>query len=170
MVQSEVIVIDGGFATQLTVHVGKSVDGDPLWSARWVEQHNRIESPNFILKIIDPRFNATNPDAVIKTHLDFLEAGAEAIITNTYQASVEGYNQYLNYDDEQSIKLIKDTVQLAHVARSLYLKREDVVKPIPWILGSIVSNCWAVGIWISGETLGCVLLGKCSSVLSECYH
>jgi len=79
---------------------------------------------------------------VIKTHLDFLEAGAEAIITNTYQASVEGYNKYLNFDDEQSIKLIKDTVKLAHVARTLYLKSEDdgnVVKPIPWIVGSIVS-------------------------------
>lgn len=34
MVLSKVLVIDGGFATQLTVHVGKSVDGDPLWSAR----------------------------------------------------------------------------------------------------------------------------------------
>lgn len=34
MVLSKVLVIDGGFATQLTVHVGKSVDGDQLWSAR----------------------------------------------------------------------------------------------------------------------------------------
>lgn len=39
MVLSKVLVIDGGFATQLTVHVGKSVDGDPLWSARCDRQH-----------------------------------------------------------------------------------------------------------------------------------
>ncbi|KAJ6646407.1 Homocysteine S-methyltransferase 3 [Pseudolycoriella hygida] len=114
MVLSKVRVIDGGFATQLTVHVGKSIDGDPLWSAR---------------------FNATNPDAVIKTHLDFLEAGAEVIITNTYQASVDGYNEHLNCTDEQSIKLIKDTVKLAHVARSMHLKSRNTV--IPWIVGSI---------------------------------
>lgn len=118
MVLNKVIVIDGGFATQLTVHVGKSVDGDPLWSAR---------------------FNSTNPDAVVKTHLDFLEAGAEAIITNTYQASVEGYNQYLNFNDEQSKTLIKDTVKLAHLARAKFLKnRGDNEAFIPWIVGSIV--------------------------------
>lgn len=47
----KITVLDGGFATQLTVHVGNCVDGDVLWSAR---------------------FNATNPNSVIKTHLDFL--------------------------------------------------------------------------------------------------
>ena len=52
MVLKHAIVIDGGFATQLTVHVGTRVDGDPLWSAR---------------------FNATDPNAVIDTHIDFLE-------------------------------------------------------------------------------------------------
>lgn len=48
----KVKVIDGGFATQLSVHVGESVDGDPLWSAR---------------------YNATNPSAVIQSHYDFLK-------------------------------------------------------------------------------------------------
>jgi len=119
MVLSKVLVIDGGFATQLTVHVGESVDGDPLWSAR---------------------FNATNPDAVIQTHLDFLKAGAEAIMTNTYQASVEGYNEYLHCTTDQSIKLIKDTVKLAHVARAMFLNSEGVENEaisIPWIIASI---------------------------------
>lgn len=50
---TRVLVKDGGFGTQMTVHVGNSVDGDPLWSAR---------------------FNATNPTAVINTHLDFLQS------------------------------------------------------------------------------------------------
>lgn len=48
----KVKVIDGGFATQLSVHVGESVDGDPLWSAR---------------------FNATDPSSVIQSHYDFLK-------------------------------------------------------------------------------------------------
>lgn len=47
------LVKDGGFGTQMTVHVGDAVDGDPLWSAR---------------------FNSTNPGAVINTHLDFLQS------------------------------------------------------------------------------------------------
>lgn len=49
---SKVKVIDGGFATQLTQHVGESVDGDPLWSAR---------------------FNFTKPKAILDTHFDFLQ-------------------------------------------------------------------------------------------------
>lgn len=50
----KVTVLDGGFATQLALHVGDRVDGDVLWSAR---------------------FNHTNPDAIIQTHCDFLHGG-----------------------------------------------------------------------------------------------
>lgn len=53
MNKKDILVKDGGFGTQITVHVGDAVDGDPLWSAR---------------------FNATNPAAVIETHLDFLRS------------------------------------------------------------------------------------------------
>lgn len=114
-----VIVIDGGFASQLTAHVSSRVDGDPLWSAR---------------------FNATSPNAIIETHLDFLKAGADAILTNTYQASVEGYMEYLELDKKESLDLIKATVQLAHVARARFLNevgKENSAIDIPWIVGSI---------------------------------
>ncbi|KAH8263279.1 hypothetical protein KR044_006692, partial [Drosophila immigrans] len=97
---TRLLVKDGGFGTQMTVHVGNSVDGDPLWSAR---------------------FNATNPTAVINTHLDFLQNGADMILTNTYQTSVEGYMEYLELDEQQSIDLIKKTVRMAHVAKEKYL-------------------------------------------------
>lgn len=53
MNSKRLLVKDGGFGTQMTIHVGDAVDGDPLWSAR---------------------FNATNPTAVINTHLDFLQS------------------------------------------------------------------------------------------------
>lgn len=43
------------------------------------------------------------------------------ILTNTYQASVEGYMEYLDLDEEQSLKLIKNTVRLAHIAKDKYL-------------------------------------------------
>jgi S-methylmethionine-dependent homocysteine/selenocysteine methylase len=49
--EREIFVLDGGFATQLCTHVSAPIDGTPLWSAS---------------------FLYTNPNAVIKTHLDFL--------------------------------------------------------------------------------------------------
>jgi homocysteine S-methyltransferase len=121
-----VVVIDGGFATQLSVYVGQNIDGgkillpkmihsigyslaDPLWSAK---------------------FNATEPEAVIQSHLDFLDAGAEIILTNTYQASVEGYTKYLHLDEEGSIDLIMSTVKLAHIARDKFLQTNDQEKPM----------------------------------------
>lgn len=48
---NRIIILDGGFSSQLCCHLGEVVDGDPLWSAR---------------------FLATNPHDVINTHLDFL--------------------------------------------------------------------------------------------------
>ena len=48
-----VLVKCGGFSTQLAKHVGQQIDGDPLWGSR---------------------FDATNPEAVIQTHLDFLQS------------------------------------------------------------------------------------------------
>lgn len=115
VVPDRVMVIDGGFSTQLAFHVGSNIDGDPLWSAR---------------------FNAVEPKAVIQAHLDFLENGAEIILTNTYQASVEGYTEHLKLDREQSIELIKSTVQLAHIARDKFLQGSDT-KEKPLIFASI---------------------------------
>ena len=43
------------------------------------------------------------------------------ILTNTYQTSVEGYMEYLDLDEEQSVELIKNTVRLAHIAKEKYL-------------------------------------------------
>lgn len=131
----KVQVVDGGFATQLVKHVGESVDGDPLWSAR---------------------FNYTQPKAILDTHFDFLQglpqipplscklqitavisAGADIIITNTYQASVEGFTQHLDLDEDQSLELIKSTVQLAHLARNQYMSEKVNLETVPLIAGSI---------------------------------
>lgn len=105
LLTDRVVVIDGGFATQLTQHVGNRVDGDPLWSAR---------------------FNATQPQAVVQTHLDFLRAGAECLLTNTYQASVEGYMKHLGLNREESVELIGKAVKLAQEAREKWLAEGGV--------------------------------------------
>ena len=112
-----VVIIDGGFSTQLARYVGNNIiDGDPLWSAR---------------------FNAVNPQAVVQSHLDFLSSGAEIILTNTYQASVEGYQEYLNLNREESCELIKSTVKLAHIARDKFLSSGVVRERLPLIFASI---------------------------------
>ncbi|KFB52772.1 AGAP002469-PA-like protein [Anopheles sinensis] len=114
----KVIVIDGGFSTQLAEHVGSKIDKDPLWVSR---------------------YNATNPAAVLEAHLDYLKAGADCILTNTYQASIEGYMDYLDLNEDESIKLIKASVDLARRARTRYLaeKLENKSHKIPWVVGSI---------------------------------
>ncbi|KAJ2938127.1 hypothetical protein O0L34_g3701 [Tuta absoluta] len=96
-----VLVLDGGFSTQVSHHVGRTPDGDPLWNARFLQ---------------------TNPEEVMKTHLDFLRAGADVIETNTYQASVGGFVKHLGVTEEEGYGLIRRAVELAKQARDIYLK------------------------------------------------
>ncbi|XP_055681697.1 uncharacterized protein LOC129789084 [Lutzomyia longipalpis] len=123
--------IDGGFATQLTQHVGDLVDGDPLWSAR---------------------FNATNPKAVKAVHEDFLAAGAELIRTNTYQASVDGYMKHLGLSKEDAVRLIAEAVKLAHEARDDFQRKHPEGAKVK-IFGSIgpYGACLADGSEYSGN-------------------
>ncbi|XP_005182626.1 uncharacterized protein LOC101898193 isoform X2 [Musca domestica] len=97
----KILVKCGGFSTQLAKHVGSKIDGDPLWGSR---------------------FDHENPSAVVRTHLDFLENGAQIILSNTYQSSVQGFMKHLKLSREQSIALMRKSVQLAKEARDLYLK------------------------------------------------
>ncbi|XP_018340721.1 PREDICTED: homocysteine S-methyltransferase YbgG-like isoform X2 [Trachymyrmex septentrionalis] len=80
--QNAVKILDGGFSGQLSRHVSAKIDGDPLWTARFLK---------------------TNVDAIYATHLDFLRAGADIIETNTYQASVPARKAVDDYIQEKSI-------------------------------------------------------------------
>ncbi|XP_059617368.1 uncharacterized protein LOC132262201 [Phlebotomus argentipes] len=136
-------VIDGGFATQLTQHVGDRVDGDPLWSAR---------------------FNATDPEAVKKVHRDFLEAGAELIRTNTYQASIGNYMKHLGLSEEAAISLIQDTVGFAKEARDEFARTSEKGS-VPQVFGSIgpYGACLADG----SEYTGSYVVSTSPSVIRE---
>lgn len=46
-----ILVLDGGFSTQITNHISERIDGNPLWCSS---------------------FLYTDPEAVKKTHLDYL--------------------------------------------------------------------------------------------------
>ncbi|KAI8042220.1 uncharacterized protein LOC128262213 [Drosophila gunungcola] len=113
-----ILVKCGGFSSQLARNVTEKVDGDPLWGSR---------------------FDATNPKAVIQTHLDFLRIGADIILTNTYQSSVEGFVKHLGVSKERGVELIQKSVQLAKEAKEQYLKEtgSGSDSPLPLILGSI---------------------------------
>lgn len=113
-----VFVLDGGFSTQLARHVGSSGDGDPLWSARFLQTH---------------------PEDILKTHLDFLEAGSDIIMTNTYQASVDGFVKHLGVTPDEGYALILRAVSLAKRARDIFLQESGEKSPNikPLIAGSV---------------------------------
>lgn len=52
-------------------------------------------------------------------------AGADLIITNTYQASVDGFVEHLGVTAEEAYELITQAVHLAKKARTLYLEEYE---------------------------------------------
>ncbi|KAK4848626.1 hypothetical protein QYF36_015263 [Acer negundo] len=77
-------VIDGGLATELESH-GADLN-DPLWSAKCL-----LSSPHLIHRV----------------HLDYLEAGADIIITASYQATIQGFEAKGFSKEEGDGKILK---------------------------------------------------------------
>lgn len=57
--------------------------------------------------------------------MDIFAAGADFIITNTYQASVEGFMEHLGVTREHAYELIVSAVRLAKRARELYVEENE---------------------------------------------
>nr|XP_029151099.1 selenocysteine methyltransferase isoform X2 [Arachis hypogaea] len=92
-------VIDGGLATELE---RKGADlNDPLWSAKCL-----LSSPHLIREV----------------HLDYLENGADIIITASYQATIQGFKAK-GLSDKESEDLIRRSVEIAREARDVYYER-----------------------------------------------
>jgi homocysteine S-methyltransferase len=87
------IILDGGLATELEAR-GFDLN-DKLWSARLLLE---------------------NPDAIRQLHTDYLKAGADIIISASYQASIPGFAQR-GIRKAQAIELIRFSLQLALEAR-----------------------------------------------------
>ncbi|GLU08906.1 hypothetical protein SLE2022_257900 [Rubroshorea leprosula] len=92
-------VIDGGFATELERH-GQDLN-DPLWSAKCL-----VSSPHLVRRV----------------HLDYLDAGANIIITASYQATVQGF-EAKGFSSEEAESLLRRSVEIASEAREIYLER-----------------------------------------------
>ena len=95
-------IIDGGLSNVLEAQ-GCDLN-HPLWTARLLNEH---------------------PEAIVQAHLAYLEAGAQCIITSSYQASVPGYLN-LGYDPAFAKKLLLRTVELAERAVGQYVASHDV--------------------------------------------
>lgn len=89
-------VVDGGFATQLERH--GAVINDPLWSA---------------LCLIK------NPDLIKRVHLEYLEAGADILVTSSYQATLPGFLSR-GLSIEEGELLLEKSVKLAVEARDSF--------------------------------------------------
>ncbi|MCL7036719.1 hypothetical protein MKW94_007337 [Papaver nudicaule] len=112
-------VIDGGFATELERH-GADLN-DPLWSAKCL-----IDSPHLVRRV----------------HLDYLEAGADIIITASYQATIQGF-EAKGFSKEESEALLQKSVEIAREARDVYYEdngNERSLRNFPILVAASVGS------------------------------
>ena len=93
------ILLDGGLATELEAQ-GHDINS-VLWSAMLLH---------------------TEPQAIVDAHRAYLNAGAEIIISASYQASRAGFHQ-LGIDADDADDLIASSVSLAKQARDEYMEQ-----------------------------------------------
>lgn len=107
------VVLDGGLATELE-KAGHDLR-DRLWSAKVL---------------------AEKPDAIMKVHRSYLEAGADCIITSSYQATVEGFVS-AGYSKKDAERLIKLSVKIAKDAVAQVMEKSaDDHRPEPFVASS----------------------------------
>lgn len=87
-----VAILDGGLATTLEAR-GADLSGR-LWSARVLRDR---------------------PDLVRDVHADFLRAGADVVVTASYQASFAGFHA-AGIDQDETARLLRRSVELAREA------------------------------------------------------
>jgi len=100
------LLLDGGLSNQLEDQ-GHDLN-DQMWSAK------------LLLK---------NPRAITEAHLQYLRAGAEILITSSYQASIQGFIEAFLISREDAISLMENTVKLARFAIDIY--QEEVGEQSP---------------------------------------
>ncbi|GAA0156849.1 hypothetical protein LIER_14240 [Lithospermum erythrorhizon] len=92
-------VLDGGLATELERH-GADLN-DPLWSAKCL---------------------MTSPHLIRRVHQDYLDAGANIIISSSYQATLQGFEAN-GLSREEAEALLKRSVEIAIEARDIFNDR-----------------------------------------------
>jgi homocysteine S-methyltransferase len=125
------VLLDGGLATELERH-GHALD-DALWSARLL---------------------ADDPAAIQRVHEDYLNAGADCLITASYQASMAGF-QGRGLQRDEAVSLIRRSVELAITARDRFwaveANREGRQRPLVAASVGPYGACLANGAEYTGE-------------------
>jgi homocysteine S-methyltransferase len=96
-------VLDGGMASELEF-MGADISG-PLWSAHVLED---------------------DPEKVIAVHRAYLEAGADVLLTASYQVSRKGYAEF-GLDPRQADTALLRSVELACNARAEFPSRRVLI-------------------------------------------
>ncbi|MCP4421158.1 MAG: homocysteine S-methyltransferase, partial [Chloroflexi bacterium] len=91
-----VFILDGGLATELETR-GHNLD-DPLWSAKILLEQ---------------------PEAIRQLHSDYLWAGADCVISASYQATLPALQAH-GFSESEAADLIRLSVQLAQEARDQF--------------------------------------------------
>ncbi|OXA62711.1 homocysteine S-methyltransferase [Folsomia candida] len=113
---TKVFLLDGGLSNDLNNRVPFDLHKEPLWTAKAL---------------------ITDPDAVVATHLEYLQAGADIIETSSYQATLEGFKDFMKVDSDSGKKYIRDSVTLAKVAVDKFKALDESCSRFPLVAGSI---------------------------------
>lgn len=106
------LLLDGGLATEL------EKQGFDLSTKLW--------SAQILLE---------NPEAIKNVHLSYLEAGANCIISASYQASIKGFIEY-GLSEGEAITLLQKSVTLAIEARDEFMEGKES-ELLPLVAASI---------------------------------
>jgi len=91
-----VMILDGGLATELEAR-GHDL-ADDLWSARMLMDR---------------------PEVIREVHLDYLRAGADCIVSASYQATLEGFAGR-GLSEKEGVELLERSVNLARESRDSF--------------------------------------------------
>jgi homocysteine S-methyltransferase len=110
--QKPFAVLDGGLATALESK-GANLK-HKLWSAQVLKE---------------------SPELIFDSHFEFMMAGADIILTASYQASVNGFKSYGLYDREAR-ETIFSSIMLACYAREKFLEQQSQETPRTILIGA----------------------------------
>ncbi|HEY3336658.1 MAG TPA: homocysteine S-methyltransferase [Candidatus Limnocylindrales bacterium] len=111
---SEVIVLDGGLATQLEAQGADLTDA--LWSARLLSDA---------------------PEEIVAAHVAYYRAGARVATTASYQATFEGFaRRGIAHDDAAA--LMRRSVELAADARAMVVGERAATDPVPLFVAASI--------------------------------
>ena len=100
---TQVRILDGGMASELEF-LGANIAG-PLWSAHVLED---------------------SPEKVVAVHRAYLDAGADVLLTASYQVSRKGYEEF-GLDPRRADAALLRSVELACAARAEFCRRNVLI-------------------------------------------